>query len=71
MRLEWAPHIIPCVAMLYLMRNAGEPTSGDSYAGDSDERGTAFAEGDVENGGRDKKEGGSNYGSYAGSSGAR
>lgn len=30
MRLEWAPHVIPCVAMLYLMRNSGEPTSGGS-----------------------------------------
>lgn len=40
MRLEWAPHVIPCIAMLYLMRNAGERTSGErgGEAGDSGER---------------------------------
>lgn len=30
MRLEWALHVIPCVAMLYLMRKAGEPSSSSS-----------------------------------------
>lgn len=30
MRLEWALHVVPCVAMLYLMRKAGEPTSSSS-----------------------------------------
>ncbi|CAM9140541.1 unnamed protein product [Pylaiella littoralis] len=30
MRLEWALHLVPCVAMLYLMRKAGEPTSSSS-----------------------------------------
>lgn len=30
MRLEWALHVIPCVAMLYLMRKAGEPSSASS-----------------------------------------
>lgn len=33
MRMEWAPHVIPCIAMLYLMRNAGEPPSGESVEG--------------------------------------
>lgn len=32
MKLEWALHIIPCVAMLYLMRKAGEPTASNSAA---------------------------------------
>lgn len=25
MKIEWAPHIIPCVAMLFQMRKVGEP----------------------------------------------
>lgn len=33
MRLEWAPHVVPCIAMLYLMRNAGEPPSGETVEG--------------------------------------
>lgn len=30
MRAEWALHVIPCVAMLYLMRKAGKPTPSAS-----------------------------------------
>ncbi|CAM9947361.1 unnamed protein product [Scytosiphon promiscuus] len=30
MRVEWALHVIPCVAMLYLMRKAGKPTPSSS-----------------------------------------
>ncbi|CAM9147760.1 unnamed protein product [Choristocarpus tenellus] len=42
MQLEWAPHVIPCVAMLYLMRKAGEPEGnhqdwGDGNMGESKE----------------------------------
>eukprot|EP00752_Nemacystus_decipiens_P007394 g6612.t1 len=40
MNVEWALHVIPCVAMLYLMRKAGEPTASSSStgAGDYDNR---------------------------------
>ncbi|CAB1115023.1 unnamed protein product [Ectocarpus sp. CCAP 1310/34] len=56
MMLEWALHVIPCVAMLYLMRKAGEPsssssstatTAGKDYGGN--ER-TGFTGADVEDG---------------------
>lgn len=30
MKVEWALHVVPCVAMLYLMRKAGEPTASSS-----------------------------------------
>lgn len=66
MRIEWAPHIIPCVAMLYLMRNAGERSSGgvrDAGAGGSGER-TGLGGGEVARGDTDGKEGSRNYGSY-------
>lgn len=33
MKVEWALHVIPCVAMLYLMRKAGEPTASSSNGG--------------------------------------
>lgn len=53
MKVEWALHVIPCVAMLYLMRKAGEPTASSLNGGrDSDNRSsgerTGFAEGGVD-----------------------
>lgn len=57
MKVEWALHVIPCVAMLYLMRKAGEPTASSSNGGrdyedrSSDER-MGFVGGAVDEAGR-------------------
>lgn len=58
MKVEWALHVIPCVAMLYLMRKAGEPTASSSNGGrDYDNRGSderaGFVEGAVDEAGLD------------------
>lgn len=37
MKVEWALHVIPCVAMLYLMRKAGEPTASSTSNGGRDD----------------------------------
>lgn len=79
MKVEWALHVIPCVAMLYLMRKAGEPTASSSSNGgreyderSSDER-SGFVEGVADEAGRgsgtaSKNTGGGaervNYGNY-------
>lgn len=71
MRIEWAPHVIPCIAMLYLMRNAGERTPGEQgrEAGDSGERaelgrGEVATSGDVLDGKEASHDSGG-YGSYS------
>ncbi|CBN76258.1 hypothetical protein Esi_0422_0021 [Ectocarpus siliculosus] len=68
MRLEWALHVIPCVAMLYLMRKAGEPSSsssstattpaGKEYGGDES---TGFSGADVEDGYGEQAPGSNRY----------
>lgn len=70
MRIDWAPHVIPCVAMLYLMRNVGvaasSGTSSDDNrdAGDIGERMEFGDNREVTRGGRDGKEASGRYGSY-------
>lgn len=60
MKVEWALHVIPCVAMLYLMRKAGEPTAASSSNGGRgfDERSSDERTGFV-GGGADEAERGS------------
>ncbi|CAM9351318.1 unnamed protein product [Discosporangium mesarthrocarpum] len=36
MRLEWAPHVIPCVAMLIYMRKAGQPEGAGDGRGEQE-----------------------------------
>lgn len=68
MRMEWALHVIPCVAMLYLMRKAGEPDSGAqrdvAYRNERSEFGGGEAESCS-----DGKEAARQYGSYGSGSG--
>ncbi|CAN0195023.1 unnamed protein product [Ectocarpus fasciculatus] len=50
MRLEWALHVIPCVAMLYLMRKAGEPSSASSSSSATPTAGKEYGGGDERTG---------------------
>lgn len=81
MKVEWALHVIPCVAMLYLMRKAGEPTAssssssngGGEYDNRSGDERTGFVgrgSGTGTKGIEESAEGTRNYGNY-GSGGSR
>lgn len=64
LRYEWAPQVIPCIAMLYLMRNSGVPESDfETYAIQNDER-DVLGSGDAGVGGASRKKVWRDYRSY-------